>query len=167
MSKAFTRESDDLADEPIVARAMPALPPGAKNYFTPEGEQSLRNELSRLIEQRTQLTDSADENQKRQRKMIDQHIADLHQSLATAEVVFPPDETPERVTFGTTVTVRDLSGEETTYRIVGVDEAIIDRGWVSWLSPIARALLNARCGDRVRFKRPSGEKELEIVDIRQ
>ncbi len=77
----------------------------------------------------------------------------------------PPAPADDRVRFGATVTVRDNAGEEMCYRIVGVDEADIDRDWVSWLSPIARALLNARRGERVRFKFPAGEKELEIVAI--
>ena len=63
------------------------------------------------------------------------------------------------------VLVRSSSGEESRYRIVGVDETDIDRGWVSWVSPIARALVNAQVGQRVRFKFPSGEEELEIVEI--
>jgi transcription elongation factor GreB len=67
--------------------------------------------------------------------------------------------------FGATVTVREQSGEEATYRIVGTDESDPDRGWVSWLSPIARALMNAQLGERIRFKFPAGEEELEIVNI--
>ena len=78
----------------------------------------------------------------------------------------PPPAPPwDQVRFGTTVTVRKPSGDETRYRIVGVDEMDVDRDWVSWLSPIARALLNARLGQRVRFKFPSGEEELEITAI--
>jgi transcription elongation factor GreB len=69
------------------------------------------------------------------------------------------------IRFGATVVVREESGGESTYRIVGVDETDFDRGWVSWLSPIAKALMNARLGERVRFKFPSGEEELEIIDI--
>ena len=96
---------------------------------------------------------------------IDQRIAQLEQSLQTAEVVRPlPDETSV-VRFGATVVVREESGEESTYRIVGVDETDIDRGWVSWLSPIVKALMNARLYERVRFKSPSGEEDLEIVRI--
>ena len=87
----------------------------------------------------------------------------LEESLQSAEIVSPPEGPAEVVRFGTTVTVRESDGSEATYRIVGVDEIDIDRGWVSWLSPIAKALLN---GQRVRFKFPSGEETLEIVDIR-
>ena len=78
----------------------------------------------------------------------------------------PPAPGPlEQVRFGTTVTVRDGKGGESVYRIVGVDEADFSRNEVSWLSPIARALLNARLGQRVPFKFPSGATELEIVKI--
>jgi len=80
-------------------------------------------------------------------------------------VVQPLPPPHEQIRFGATVTVRECSGAESRYRIVGVDETDIDRGWVSWLSPIAKALLNARVGQRVRFKFPSGEEELEIVSI--
>lgn len=85
--------------------------------------------------------------------------------MSTAVVVPPPDAPWDQVRFGATVMVRKLSGEETRYRIVGVDEMDVDRDWVSWLSPIGRALLNTRLGQRVRFKFPSGAEELEIAAI--
>ena len=80
-------------------------------------------------------------------------------------VVPPPAESEDRVRFGATVTVRDRSGGETRYRIVGMDEVDVDRDWVSWLSPVAKALLNSKPGQRVRFKVPTGEEELEIMAI--
>jgi transcription elongation factor GreB len=86
-------------------------------------------------------------------------------SLATAEVIAPSGPGPEQVHFGSTVTVRDGRGVESVYRIVGVDEADFERNEVSWLSPIARALMNAKVGQKVPFKFPSGATELEIVKI--
>ena len=165
MSKAFTRESDDAPDLPPAPRRS-SLPPGAKNYLTPEGARQLRAELERLtqIERPRLAGDTGDAEAKRRVQGLDQRILDLQQSLQSAVVVPPPAATEERVRFGATVTVRDRAGE-TRYRIVGVDEADLDRGWVSWLSPIAKALLNARPGQRVKFKFPSGEEELEIVRI--
>ena len=77
----------------------------------------------------------------------------------------PPAPPHDQVRFGATVTVREPDGEESRYRIVGADETDIDRGWVSWLSPIAKALLNARLGERVRLRLPGGERELEITGI--
>ena len=97
--------------------------------------------------------------------MVDQRIAHLGQSLNSAVIVPRPIEPQIRVHFGATVTVRERNGAETRYRIVGVDETDLENGSVSWLSPLAKALLKAQVGERVRFKFPSGEEELEIVKI--
>ena len=161
MSKAFTREDDDTPERPLIRRAASALPPGTKNYLTPDGERRLRVELERLVE-RSRVAASPEEGDLR---AVQERIVHLEQSLRTAVVVPPPAATENRVRFGATVTVRESGGEEARYRIVGVDEADVDRDWVSWLSPIAKALLNARVGQRVKFKFPSGEKELEVVAI--
>jgi len=167
MSKAFTRESDDLPDEPILAQRTSSLPSGAKNYLTPDGARRLREELEHLIQrERPNVAASPDEGDtKRRLQVLDQRIQYLEQSLQLAVVVTPPAAPWEQVRFGATVTVREQDGSESRYRIVGADETDLDRNWVSWLSPIAKALLNARLGQRVRFKFPSGEKELEIVEI--
>jgi transcription elongation factor GreB len=168
MSKAFTREETDGPDVPDLPPLSSALSPGAKNYITTAGAQKLRDELQRAVEiTRPSLASSSDDpDAKRQLAKLDQRIAQLEESLQSAEIVAPPDGPTEIVRFGATVTVRESDGSEATYRIVGVDEIDIDRGWVSWLSPIAKALLNSRRGQRVRFKVPSGEETLEIVDIR-
>ena len=167
MSKAFTRESDDLPDRPDPPRQPSSLPPGAKNYLTPGGARRLREELDRLIQlERPQIAGLPDQSDRKRRLgILDQRIGQLQRSLESAEVVQPPPATEDRVRFGATVTVRDRQGLESQYRIVGVDEIDIDRGWASWLSPIARALLNARVGQRVRFALPAGEEELEIVAV--
>ncbi|MBI2949105.1 MAG: GreA/GreB family elongation factor [Verrucomicrobia bacterium] len=167
MSKAFTRESDDLPDLPPVPRPPPPLPPGAKNYLTPEGAARLRAELERLLQvERPRLAALPEDSEaKRQLQMLDQRIRHLQQSLQTAVVVPPPAGQADQVRFGATVTVRTQSGEVSCYRIVGIDEIDLDRNWVSWLSPIAKALLNARIGQRVQFKLPSGEEALEIRGI--
>ena len=167
MSKAFTRESDDAPEEPVAGRLTPTLPPGAKNYFTPDGVRRMREELNQLLEnERPKLAAAPDKVEaERQMQLLDRRIHYLQQSLQTAVVTGPPAATEDRVRFGATVAVRERSGAEARYRIVGVDETDIDRGWVSWLSPIARALLNGRCGQKVRLKLPSGDEELEIVRI--
>ncbi|HKS37435.1 MAG TPA: GreA/GreB family elongation factor [Verrucomicrobiae bacterium] len=167
MSKAFTRESDDSSDRPVIARRASLLPPGAKNYLTPAGARRLREELDRLVGVERPRFATAQDNNDARRKLqeLDQRIDHLQQSLQSAVVVAPPTKGEERVRFGATITVRQRSGTESRYRIVGVDETDIDRGWVSWISPIAKALLNARLGQRIRFKFPSGEEELEIVGV--
>jgi len=166
MSKAFTRE-DDSADTTVPVRQWPKVPPGAKNYLTAAGAQSLRKELNQLLEQeRPRLASTADDDGRRQLQAVDQRIAHLQQSLDTAEIVEAPPEPRTHVRFGATVRVREKQGDEVSYRIVGVDEADVDRDWISWCSPLARALLNAELGKRVRFRVPAGEQELEILNIR-
>ncbi len=167
MSKAFTRESDDLPESPLTARLPSALPPGAKNYLTPGGAERMRGELERLAPVERPKTASGADPGKPDRNIqaLEQRIRQLEQSLQSAEIVEPPAKPWDQVRFGATVTVRNGAGTESQYRIVGVDETDIDRGWVSWLSPIARALLKARLGQRVRFHFPAGEDELEIVGI--
>ena len=167
MSKAFTREETDGPNIPELPPLASMLPLGAKNYITPDGAARLREELVRMVEVgRPRLAASRDDpDSKRQLAGVDQRIIQLEQSLQSAEVVQPPLEETDVVRFGATVVVREENGEELTYRIVGVDETDFDRGWVSWLSPIAKTLVNARPGERVRFKFPAGEEELEISSI--
>jgi transcription elongation factor GreB len=86
--------------------------------------------------------------------------------LETAVILGPPSEDTDVVRFGATVAVRNLpDGETVRYRIVGVDETDVARGWISWVSPVAKALLSAAVGDRVRAVLPSGERDLEILDV--
>jgi transcription elongation factor GreB len=168
MSKAFTREDDSAPEIPDLPPLTSALAPGAKNYITSAGAQKLRDELQHLIETtRPALADSQDDpDAKRQLARLDQRITQLQESLQSAEIVSAPSAPGDVVRFGASVMVRESDGTETTYRIVGVDETDIDRNWVSWMSPIAKALLNGKRGERIRFKFPSGEETLEIIDIR-
>lgn len=166
MSRAFVRESDDRPELPIV-RQPSALPPGAKNYLTPDGAARLREELRHLVKvDRPALASShSDPDAKRRLLVLDQQIQQLEEGLQSAEIVEAPStELRDVVRFGATVTVRRPDGED-VYRIVGIDEIDLDRGWVSWASPIAKALLNARVGQCVRFRVPSGEEQLEVVKI--
>lgn len=167
MSKAFTRE-DDVPELPAVPRPISVLPPGAKNYLTPSGAVRLRGELERLVQsERPQLSAANDDpNIKRQLQVLDQRILQLQHTLQTAVVTGPPAVADNVVRFGAMVTVRERSGAESIYRIVGVDETDLDQNWVSWLSPIAKALLNAQVGQRVRLKLPGGDEELEIMAVR-
>jgi transcription elongation factor GreB len=176
MSKAFTRESDDVPDLPL-PRASGALPPTAKNYLTPSGSVRLRNQLEGLLRERHELADKSGLNSqtgsltqsepdiKRRIQTLDQRIAHLQRALQTAVVTGPPSIADDVVRFGATVTVRDGSGEEVTYRIVGADETDLDRNWVSWLAPIATVLLGGRVGQRVRLKLANGEESLEILKV--
>ena len=166
MSKAFTREDDALPEQPERIERVSTLPEGARNYLTAGGAARLGNELVNLLErERAALTIADDPASKQRLQTLDRRVEELQESLQSAEVVPAPPPPHDRVRFGATVTVRDPHGEESRYRIVGTDETDLDHDWVSWMSPIAKALLNARLNQRVRFKFPSGETELEVVKI--
>jgi transcription elongation factor GreB len=178
MSKAFTREGD-APDEEIEVE--PQLPQGSKNYITSAGYARLRSELRALDEvERPELvktvawaasngdrSDNADYlyGKKRLRE-IERRIRFLVKRLEIAEVVDPRDQEQDRVFFGATVTYRDGDGGEHTVSIVGTDEVEPARGRVSWVSPIARALLKAREGDAVMLRTPAGDEPLEVLQIR-
>jgi transcription elongation factor GreB len=167
MSRAFVRESDSNPLPELPPLVSP-LPPGAKNHLTPGGAQRLRDELARRLEQeRPRLAGAPadDLDARRELQVLDQRIRYLQESLRTAEIAAINPGPAAAVHFGTTVTVREKDGTATSYRIVGVDETDLDRNWVSWLSPLARALMHARVGDRVQFKAPRGTREVEIIGI--
>jgi transcription elongation factor GreB len=166
MSKAFTRESDDAPEE-FSIRPSASLPPGAKNYITQDGERRLRSELEELLHtvRPTLAALPAGHDAKAQLQALDARIRQTQQILQSAVVVAPPGHSEDKVRFGATVAVRHRDGGVSEYRIVGADETDIDRGWVSWMSPIAKALLNRKTGDSIRFKFPSGEEALEILSV--
>ena len=168
MSKAFTREDDVTAGTPLPP-PVPSLPPGVKNYLTVGGAAQLQSELDRLLTvERPPLAVRADDPETRRAlQAVDQRIRYLQQSLRSAEVVPPREDPGEIVHFGAEVTVREQDGTEISYRIVGVDEADPVQRRISWRSPFAQALLNARVGDRVGFQAPAGRQELLIVSVKQ
>ncbi len=164
MSKAFTKESDDEQDEPG-ARTLPVLPPGVKNYLTAAGAKNFREELDQLREEKRALSDANTNEAKQRLPGVERRVRQLEESLQSAEIVTPPPQPWEQVRFGATVRVRDEAGGETRYRIVGVYEMDVDRDWVSQVSPLARALLNRRVGEKVKLKTPGGERVLEVLEI--
>ena len=184
MNKDFTRESDADPDDAADVAA-PALPAGAKNYITPAGYRRLRDELTRLLDvERPQVVETVSwaakngdrsENGdylygKKRLREIDRRIRFLVKRLDAAEVVDPAarrdDDNADRVYFGATVTVGDEAGATRTVSIVGIDEIDTARGYISWISPMARALLKAREGDTVSVRTPAGIEELDVVDVR-
>jgi transcription elongation factor GreB len=180
MSKAFLKETDDAPAEPL--DQVPAVPAGVKNYMTPAGHRRLEEELRRLVrEERPRVVETVawaagngdrSENGdylygKQRLREIDRRIRFLAKRLENAEIVDPARQSRrDQVFFGATVTYADARGGERTVTIVGIDETDLDRGRVSWISPIARALLKAHEGDVVRLRTPSGVEEIEVVEIR-
>ena len=178
MSKAFTREGDAPEEE---LAAEPRMPPGPKNYITPAGHARLKSELKALVEvERPELVKTVawaasngdrSENAdylygKKRLREVERRMRFLMKRLEIAEVVDPRDQGQDRAFFGATVTYRDSGGGEHTVSIVGTDEVDPARGRVSWVSPIARALLKSREGDAVTLNTPAGEEALEVVEIR-
>ncbi|MEP6941563.1 MAG: transcription elongation factor GreB [Betaproteobacteria bacterium] len=184
MNKAFTRETeDDDIDEGTVEVSV--LPPGTRNYVTAAGFQRLKAELDALVDvERPALVatvawaaGNGDRSEngdyiygKKRLREIDRRIRFLVDRLDRAEVVDPrvrrdPDDA-DRVFFGATVTVRDHAGAQRTVSIVGIDEIDTARGYISWMSPMARALIKSREGDVVTLKTPGGVEELEIIEVR-
>jgi transcription elongation factor GreB len=179
MSKAFTREStsDEDADE-----VMPALPSGGKNYITPDGYARLRAELLDLIDnERPRIVEivhwaasNGDRSEngdylygKKRLREIDRRIRFLTKRLEIAEVTDPRvHHGNDQVFFGATVTYLDAQEMERTVTILGIDEADPLQGQVSWISPIARALLKAREGDVVKLVTPAGVQDIEILSVR-
>jgi transcription elongation factor GreB len=180
MNKAFTKESDG-DDEDASAEVASALPAGTQNYMTTRGYLQLRTEFEQLVKtERPALVQvvswaagNGDRSEngdyiygKKRLREIDRRIRYLMKRIESAVVVDPAQqENNEQVFFGATVSIADVDGSESTYQIVGVDEADAAAGMISWISPLARALMKAREGDLVRFQSPAGLREIEIVCI--
>lgn len=182
MSKAFTKETEAQADlEDDLDEELPALPAGAKNYITPAGLQKLRDEFRELqqverpkiVEVVSWAAGNGDRSEngdylygKKRLREIDRRLRFLMKRIESAEVVEPRRQTnKDRIFFGARVTYRNGRGEEKSIRIVGIDEAQSDIGDISWVSPIARALMKAEIGEVVEVRTPKGVESLEIVDI--
>lgn len=179
MSKAFTRESDNDDDDDLPQA--PPLPTGV-NYITRAGYDRLRAELLGLIDdERPRIVEivhwaasNGDRSEngdylygKKRLREIDRRIRFLTRRLEIAEVVDTSlHHGGDQVFFGATVTYADHEGRETTVTILGVDEVESARHEISWVSPVARALLKARVGDVVRLQVPGGSQELEVLSVR-
>ena len=152
-----------------------------KNYITPGGYRRLQEELARLWKEGrppvvTTVAWAAGDGDrsengdylygKKRLREIDRRIRYLTKRLEAAEVVDPATrEETDQVFFGATVTCANEKGEERTVKIVGVDEVDLSKGHVSWISPIARAVMRAFEGDVVKMRTPAGEEEIEIVKV--
>ena len=180
MSKAFTKESDGEDDDELPDE-IAGLPAGAKNYMTPQGFERLREELDGLMRKErpevvkvvTWAAGNGDRSEngdyiygKKRLREIDRRVRYLSKRLANADVVDGAKRAKtDQVFFGATVTYANAKGDERTITIVGVDEVALDKGHVSWISPIAKALLKAEEGDVVKMRTPTGVEEIEIVSV--
>ena len=181
MSKAFTKENDSDTEDDDGIDLSPSLPPGGKNYITPQGYARLRAELMGLIdEERPKVVDivhwaasNGDRSEngyylygKKRLREIDRRIRFLTRRLECAEVADPSvHHGSDQVFFGATVTYANDEGATHTITILGVDEVDNLQGQVSWVAPVSRALLRSRVGDVVVLQTPAGEQELEVLDV--
>lgn len=181
MNKAFTKENDsEFEDDDEDVQS--ALPQGLKNYITPRGYRRLRDELTHLVKtERPEVVavvswaaSNGDRSEngdylygKKRLREIDRRIRFLTKRTEIAEIV-DPDTQQELVNifFGATVSYINGKGEELTVKIVGVDEVDTSKGHISWISPVARALLKAKEGDVVQLRTPAGRDELEIIEVK-
>ena len=182
MNKAFTRESDSAGDDDDDDIALPALPAGTKNYLTPAGYARLRAELLALLDdERPKIVEivswaakNGDRSEngdylygKKRLREIDRRIRFLTKRLDIAEVADPAlHHGHDQVFFGATVTYVNQRDEERTITIKGIDETDSLAGEISWVSPIARALLKTRVGDEVQLMTPGGLEQIEVVAVR-
>jgi transcription elongation factor GreB len=180
VNKAFVKEPDS-DDEDEAAPGLPPLPAGARNYLTPQGYRRLRQELMTLLDdERPKMVETVSwaakngdrsENGdylygKKRLREIDRRIRFLTKRLDIAEVADPSlHHGSDQVFFGATVTYANSAGQERTVRIMGIDEADNLAGDVSWVSPIARALIKAHEGDKVTLMTPGGVEKLEVVRV--
>ena len=182
MNKAFTKEAEAGDEDDDDLPGLPALPAGARNYVTPAGYQRLRDELMTLLDvERPKIVEvvswaakNGDRSEngdylygKKRLREIDRRIRFLTKRLDIAEVADPSaHHGSDQVFFGATVTYANAKGDERTITIKGIDEADSLRGEVSWVAPIARALLKARAGDEVLLQTPGGVEKIEVVEVR-
>ncbi|WP_395698967.1 transcription elongation factor GreB [Aquabacterium sp.] len=183
MNKAFTREPEgDAGDDDDGGPGLPPLPAGSRNYMTPQGYQRLRDELLQLIDdERPKIVEivhwaasNGDRSEngdylygKKRLREIDRRIRFLTKRLDIAEVADPSaHHGSDQVFFGATVTYANHKGEERTITIKGIDEADNLKGEVSWVAPIARALLKSREGDELKLQTPGGVETIEVLAVR-
>ena len=178
MSHAFSQDSAAQDEEDV---QLPALPVGGKNYITPTGYDRLKTELLALIDtERPKVVEivhwaasNGDRSEngdylygKKRLREIDKRIRFLTKRLEIAEVVDPAVHAgSDRIFFGATVTYLDDLDEQRTITILGIDEANSSQNQVSWVAPVARALLKAKEGDEVLLPTPHGVRTLEVVAV--
>lgn len=173
------RESEGDDDEELEPSLK--LPAGTRNYITPAGHDRLKSELEHLVKRErphvveivSWAASNGDRSEngdyiygKRRLREIDRRIRFLTKRLDVAEVIDPLRQGDnDQIFFGATVTIADMNGVTNTYTIVGVDETDISKGRISWISPLARALIKSREGDSIRFQSPVGIREIDILEV--
>lgn len=178
MSKAFTKEDTDFEEDGDIDE--PKSIPG-KNYITPSGYKKLQDEYKHLkYKERPEVckvvqwaAENGDRSEnadytygKKRLREIDKRLRFLMKRIQAAEVIDPTQVKSDSVMFGATVTIRYEDDSEKTYSIVGMDEVDVSKGKISWISPLAAALMKSKEGDIVQFRSPKGLQEIEILGVK-
>lgn len=163
MNRAFVKDPDD-AGRPESVPDRPQSP--HPNYVTPAGLKQLETLAVDLATRRDHLIEAGKLADPHELATVQRDLRWVEGRLQRAIRVEPAAQAPDRVRFGLTVEVQDEAGRVETYRIVGEDEADVALGKISWVSPLAEALLHAEPGDEVVWRRPAGNKRLEVLSIR-
>lgn len=164
MSRGFVRE-DDQEEVPIVPQR-PTLPEGVTNFVTRTGMEQLLTEKEALISERENLNITSENEKRIAVNYINAKLQLLNNRIAEARVIDPNEQPPNEIMFGATVKLRSAStGNTQVFQIVGVDEADISKGKISFISPLARVLINKKTGDRVTLKRERDEIGFEVLEI--
>ncbi|WP_367026037.1 GreA/GreB family elongation factor [Methylococcus sp. ANG] len=162
MSRAFVKETDgDELDDGAPERPVSPHP----NYVTPAGLAQLQARVAELSAERQRLLGDESVGAKQQLRHVERELRYYDERVVSAIPVDTAAQACDRVHFGATVELEDEAGNALRYSIVGEDEADAAHGKISWVSPLAKALLNAEAGDTVTWKRPAGDKELHILAI--
>jgi transcription elongation GreA/GreB family factor len=162
LSRAFVKGDDsDLSGEELPERPISPYP----NYVTPQGLAQLRTRYDTLVSRHAQLKAAGEDFDKPKLTEIERDLRYFSQRLESAILVDVDNEPQDEVHFGATVKTESGDGEVHEFTIVGEDEADVATGKVSWLSPLAKALIGAKEGDTVKWRRPAGDTELEIIEI--
>lgn len=178
MSKAFTKESDEDPEEPDQADSLPVA---FQNYMTPHGFNKLQDELRQLFRiERPKIVEivswaagNGDRSEngdyiygKRRLREIDKRVRYLTKRLESAKVIDPKlQQHLKQIYFGATVRYKTNDNVESVVKLVGIDEADLTQGKISWISPLAKALMKAQVGDHIEFRTPSGIQEVEVLSI--
>ena len=180
MSRAFVDDSDSSIMEDDIPELVIPLPPGVKNYMTPDGAEAVKKELRELehtvrprlstqVSQNVTGGDSVNSEKvvlvRRKMRVIDRRIDYLSKMIDRMEVIDPKMQATDRVHFGATVTVMENGTYRRKFRIVGVDESDPKKGWISWISPIARSLLSLAVGDTAKISLPKGLTHFKVIKI--
>ena len=164
MSRAFVKEpdGDQASPDPPERAHSPHV-----NFVTPEGLRQLHRRVDELLARRAPLAGSSEPETRRQLRLIERDLRYYEERIRRAVPVGPAAGPADEVAFGSIVEVETPDGRRRTYAIVGEDEADLAQDKVSWVSPLAEALMEAHVGDAVSWKRPTGELELTVVSIRK